>query len=61
MPFQLSRTLAQALSLLRDCQPLVEVFGERFVNAYTAVKEAEHEAFLQVISAWEREHLLLNV
>lgn len=61
MPFQLPRTLAEALGLLRDCQPLVAVFGERFVAAYTAVKEAEHEAFLQVISAWEREHLLLNV
>jgi glutamine synthetase len=61
MPFQLPRTLAEALGLLRDCQPLVGVFGERFVAAYTAVKEAEHEAFLQVISAWEREHLLLNV
>ena len=25
------------------------------------VKEAEYEVFLQVISSWEREHLLLNV
>jgi hypothetical protein len=25
------------------------------------VKECEHDAFLEVISAWEREHLLLNV
>jgi glutamine synthetase len=40
---------------------LVDVFGERFVAAYAAVKESEHEAFLEVISAWEREHLLLNV
>ena len=29
--------------------------------AYTIVKEAEYEVFLQVISSWEREHLLLNV
>ncbi len=61
MPFQLPRTLAEALRLLRECRPLVDVFGERFVSAYAAVKECEHEAFLQVISAWEREHLLLNV
>jgi glutamine synthetase len=61
MPFQLPRTLAEALRLLRECRPLVDVFGDRFVSAYTAVKESEHEAFLQVISAWEREHLLLNV
>ena len=32
-----------------------------FVNAYTIVKQAEYEVFLQVISSWEREHLLLNV
>jgi hypothetical protein len=25
------------------------------------VKEAEYETFAQVISSWEREHLLLNV
>jgi glutamine synthetase len=61
LPFQLPRTMAEALRLLRECRPLVELFGERFVMAYAAVKECEHEAFLQVISAWEREHLLLNV
>ena len=61
LPFQLPRTLAEALRLLRECRPLVDLFGERFVVAYAAVKESEHEAFLQVISAWEREHLLLNV
>jgi glutamine synthetase len=61
LPFQLPRTLAEALRLLRECRPLVDLCGERFVSAYAAVKESEHEAFLQVISAWEREHLLLNV
>jgi glutamine synthetase len=47
--------------LLRECRPLIEVLGERFVLAYTAVKESEYETFLRVISSWEREHLLLNV
>jgi glutamine synthetase len=61
LPFQLPRTLSEALRLLRECKPLVDMFGERFVGAYGAVKESEHDAFLQVISAWEREHLLLNV
>ena len=37
------------------------LLGERFVLAYTAVKESEQDTFLQVISSWEREHLLLNV
>ena len=61
LPFGLPRTLAEALGLLRHCTALNEVIGERFVSAYAAVKEAEYDAYLQVISAWEREHLLLNV
>ncbi|NBU24915.1 MAG: glutamine synthetase, partial [Gammaproteobacteria bacterium] len=47
--------------LLRECDPLIEIFGESFVSAFSLVKEAEYEVFLQVISSWEREHLLLNV
>ncbi len=57
----LPRTLAEALRLLRESKPLVDLFGDRFVLAFTAVKEAEYETFAQVISSWEREHLLLNV
>jgi len=30
-------------------------------QVFALVKEAEYEVFLQVISSWEREHLLLNV
>jgi glutamine synthetase len=61
MPFGLPRSLEEAVRLLRDCRPLIELLGERFVLAYTAVKESETDTFLQVISSWEREHLLLNV
>lgn len=50
-----------ALDDLRDCQALADVLGERFVNSYLAVKRAEHRAYFQVISSWEREHLLLRV
>jgi glutamine synthetase len=53
LPWDLPRSLDDALKRLMDCQPLVA--------AYTIVKQAEHEVFLQVISSWEREHLLLNV
>ena len=41
--------------------PLIDVPGERFVRAWSAVKECELRAFLQVISSWEREFLLRNV
>jgi glutamine synthetase len=61
LPYSLPRNLEESLRLLRQCQPLIELLGERFVLAYTAVKETEYETFLRVISSWEREHLLLNV
>jgi glutamine synthetase len=61
LPFGLPRSLDEALRALRACEPLVKLMGEAFIEAYTLVKEAEYEVFLQVISSWEREHLLLNV
>ncbi|MEQ5801684.1 glutamine synthetase family protein [Halomonas sp. H10-9-1] len=53
--------IGPALDLLRDCQPLADILGERFTHSYLAVKRAEHRAYFQVISSWEREHLLLRV
>src|SRR5712671_3858398 len=47
MPFTLPRNLEESLRLLRDCKPLIEILGDRFVIAYTAVKESEYETFLQ--------------
>jgi glutamine synthetase len=61
MPFSLPRNLDEAIRRLRECEALIDILGEAFVNAFTLVKEAEYEVFLQVISSWEREHLLLNV
>ncbi|MDI5922079.1 glutamine synthetase family protein [Halomonas sp. LR5S13] len=53
--------IGPALDLLHDCQPLADILGERFIHSYLAVKRAEHRAYFQVISSWEREHLLLRV
>jgi len=61
LPFGLPRSLEESVRMLRDCRQIIDLLGERFVLAYTAVKESEHDTFLQVISSWEREHLLLNV
>ncbi|HUN25049.1 MAG TPA: glutamine synthetase family protein [Steroidobacteraceae bacterium] len=61
LPFGLPRSLDEALRELKASEPLVELLGETFVAAFTIVKQAEYEVFLQVISSWEREHLLLNV
>ena len=61
LPYSLPRSQEESLKLLSTCEPLIEALGERFVQAYNAVKESEHEAYLHVISSWEREYLLLNV
>ena len=61
MPYELPLSLAESLRALRECPPLIDVLGERFVRAWSAVKECELRAFLQVISSWEREFLLRNV
>jgi len=55
------RTMGEALDLFREAKVLHEVLGPEFARVYTIVKEAEYNEFLQVISPWEREHLLLNV
>ncbi len=57
----LPRHILDALGKLRQCTPLKEVLGPDFVALYLEVKRSEHTAYQQVISAWEREHLLLNI
>ena len=57
----LPRHILDAIYHLRRTEALRRVLGDDFVTLYLEVKLAEHEAYQQVISAWEREHLLLNV
>ena len=57
----LPRTLYDALSRFKGTRALKKVFSERFIDAVTVVKESELNAYQEVISSWEREHLLLNV
>ena len=53
--------LGDALDLLDEDAALKEVMGVDFCKVYDSVKRNEYKEFLQVISPWEREHLLLNV
>ncbi|MBC7738058.1 MAG: glutamine synthetase [Candidatus Saccharibacteria bacterium] len=53
--------LGDALDLLEADTALTDVLGPDFVKVYDSVKRNEYKEFLQVISPWEREHLLLNV
>ncbi|WKL37809.1 glutamine synthetase family protein [Sinorhizobium meliloti] len=58
---ELPRGLLEAVSLLRSAPALAEVFSAEFIAIYAGVKRGEFETFMQVISPWEREFLLLNV
>ena len=55
------RNLDVALDKLEKETALHDVLGEEFVKVFVEIKRAEGEAYLQVISPWEREYLLLNV
>ncbi len=57
----LPRNLDIALDALEKASPLHDVLGEEFVKLFIEVKRGEADAFLEVISPWEREYLLLNV
>ena len=61
LPYDLPRSLEEALGKLRACERLVDLLGKPFVLAYNAVKDCEDNAYRLVISSWEREYLLLNV
>ena len=55
------RGLFSALDTLKGDAAMREVLGERFCRTWETVKQAEYDEFLQVISPWEREHLLTSV
>jgi len=55
------RGLFEGLSNFGEAHKLRTILGEDFARVYERVKAEEYEEFLQVISPWEREHLLLNV
>ncbi|WP_027259387.1 MULTISPECIES: glutamine synthetase family protein [Leisingera] len=55
------QVMGQALDLFDEATELHEVLGPEFARVYSIVKRAEYDEFLQVISPWEREHLLMNV
>lgn len=58
---ELPYNLGDALDLMDESAAMRETLGSEFVDVYQAVKRNEYKEFLQVISPWEREHLLLNV
>ncbi len=57
----LPRHMLDALSKFERAKDLHEVLDPDFAAVFSEVKHEEHEAYQHVVSAWEREHLLLNV
>jgi len=55
------QVLGEALELFTAADAVHDILGRRFSRTYELVKQKEYTEFLQVISPWEREHLLLNV
>ncbi|MFT4320805.1 glutamine synthetase family protein [Bartonella bacilliformis] len=58
---ELPRGLIEAVSLFEQDKALRDILGDAFVSTYAAIKRQEFETFMDVISSWEREYLLLNV
>ncbi|MDT0683469.1 glutamine synthetase family protein [Roseicyclus sp. F158] len=54
-------TFGEALAVFERSEAVQRILGREFCRVYQAVKALEYKEFLQVISPWEREHLLLNV
>jgi len=58
---QIPRIMGDALDLFDEADKLHALLGEDFSRVYSTIKRSEYDEFLQVISPWEREHLLTNV
>ena len=61
MPRALPHGIIEGLEIFNEAPELETVLGKSFCSIYKSLKRHEAESFSQVISPWEREHLLLNV
>jgi glutamine synthetase len=57
----LPRNVEEAVSLFENDDQINEVFNQKFVRTIAAIRRVENQAYLKVISSWEREFLLLKV
>ena len=56
----LPRTMEDALDRLAACRPVRALLGEPFMQTFLRLKEVELDQFQSVVTAWERDHLLLK-
>ena len=57
----LPKNMEEAISLFETNDELNQIFSHKFVKTISAIRRVENQAYLKVISSWEREYLLLNV
>ena len=55
------KNMEEAILLFEKDEDLAEVFSQKFIRTIAAIRRVEYQAYLKVISSWEREYLLLNV
>ncbi|NKB36436.1 MAG: glutamine synthetase [Gammaproteobacteria bacterium] len=61
LDISLPMDMDSSLKLMKRSTAIRKALGKDFIQLYLAVKELEHQTFSQVITPWEREHLLLRV
>ena len=57
----LPKNMEEGISLFEKNDQINEVFNQKFVRTIAAIRRVENQAYLKVVSSWEREFLLLNV
>ena len=57
----LPKTIDESLSLFENNEEIKTIFNDKFIRSIAAIRRVEYQAYLSVISSWEREYLLLNV
>ena len=57
----LTESIYQSIDMFSRSKEAKEIFGETFVELFCSIKDLEVNAYNKIITAWEREYLLLNV
>ena len=57
----LPKNMEESLFLFENDEDINHIFDEKFIRTISAIRRVEYQAYLSVVSSWEREYLLLNV
>ena len=57
----LPKNVEESILLFENDEQINEVFNQKFIRTIAAIRRVENQAYLKVVSSWEREFLLLNV